>query len=102
MRLENTSSSRLDDIIDFFNCFFKLQLAVVIFPTIRDDRYSAVKSLCTANHPIPSQMINCRTISNPGKLRSIVQKIALQINCKMGGELWAVHIPTKTMVADFP
>jgi aubergine len=43
-------------------------------------------------------MINCRTISNSARLRSVVQKIALQINCKMGGELWAVHIPTKTMM----
>ena len=32
---------------------------------------------------------------DPGKLRSIVLKIALQINCKLGGELWAVDIPTE-------
>lgn len=43
-------------------------------------------------------MINSKTVSNPTKLRSIVQKIALQINCKMGGELWAVSIPTKTLM----
>ncbi len=42
--------------------------------------------------------MNSKTISNPNKLRAIVQKIALQINCKMGGELWAVSIPTKTMM----
>ncbi len=78
--------------------FEQLELAVVLFPTMRDDRYSAVKTLCTAQTAIPSQMINCRTISNAAKLRSVVQKIALQINCKMGGELWAVHIPTKTMM----
>ena len=42
--------------------------------------------------------MNLRTISNTAKLRSVVQKIALQINCKLGGELWAVHIPSKTMM----
>jgi aubergine-like protein len=71
---------------------------VAIFPTSRDDRYAAVKTLCTAQYAIPSQMMNSKTISNPSKLRSVVQKIALQINCKMGGELWAVSIPTKTLM----
>lgn len=39
------------------------------------------------------QVINVRTISQPQKLRSIAQKILLQINCKLGGELWTVNIP---------
>lgn len=76
----------------------QLQLVVAIFPTARDDRYAAVKTLCTAQFAVPSQMMNSKTVSNPTKLRSIVQKIALQINCKMGGELWAVSIPTKTLM----
>ncbi len=40
-----------------------------------------------------SQVINARTVSRPDKLRNIVMKIALQMNCKLGGELWAVKIP---------
>ena len=71
---------------------------MAIFPTPRDDRYSAVKTLCCAQAALPSQMINFKTISNPGKLRSVAQKIAMQVNCKLGGELWAVHIPMKTMM----
>ena len=71
---------------------------MAIFPTSRDDRYAAVKTLLTAQAAVPSQMINARTISQATKLRSVTQKIALQINCKMGGELWAVNIPTKTMM----
>ena len=77
---------------------FQLDLVVALFPTSRDDRYSAVKTLLTAQAAVPSQMINFRTISNATKLKSVTQKIALQINCKMGGELWAVNIPTKTMM----
>lgn len=38
-------------------------------------------------------MINARTLSNDAKNRSIVQKIALQMNCKMGGTLWSIKIP---------
>lgn len=70
-----------------------LQLVVIIFPTCRDDRYAAVKKLCCADMPIASQVINSRTLSKPDRLRSVVQKIALQINCKLGGTLWAVKIP---------
>lgn len=40
-----------------------------------------------------------RTLKNETKNRSIVQKIALQMNCKLGGTLWAVKIPLKnTMI----
>ena len=33
------------------------QVVVVIFPTSRDDRYSAVKKLCCVESPVPSQVI---------------------------------------------
>ena len=73
---------------------------MIIFPSSRDDRYSSVKKLCCIEHPIPSQVINARTISQQQKLRSVTQKIhvALQINCKLGGELWAVDIPLKNIM----
>ncbi|XP_038061502.1 piwi-like protein 1 [Patiria miniata] len=76
----------------------QLQLVVIIFPTSRDDRYSAVKKLCCIEKAIPSQVIISRTISQQQKLRSVTQKIALQINCKLGGELWAVEIPVSDMM----
>ena len=66
-----------------------------VFPTARDDRYNAVKTLLCAQYPIPSQMINAKTIGHPGKLRSVVQKIALQMNCKLGGEAWSVKVNQK-------
>lgn len=57
----------------------RLQLVVCVFPTIRDDRYSAVKKLCCCERPVPSQCINSRTIGNQQKLKSITQKIVLQV-----------------------
>lgn len=71
----------------------QLQIVVMICPTSRDDRYAAIKKVCCAELPIPSQVINARTLSNDMKNRAIVQKIALQMNCKMGGSLWSVRIP---------
>ncbi|XP_071808284.1 piwi-like protein 1 [Asterias amurensis] len=76
----------------------ELQLVVVIFPTSRDDRYNAVKKLCCVEKAIPSQVIISRTISQQQKLRSVTQKIALQINCKLGGELWSLEIPVKHLM----
>ncbi|KAH3863467.1 hypothetical protein DPMN_026456, partial [Dreissena polymorpha] len=76
----------------------RLQIVVAICPTSRDDRYSAIKKTCCVESPIPSQVINAKTISDQKKLRSVVQKIALQINCKLGGELWAVSIPLKGLM----
>ncbi|XP_059057844.1 piwi-like protein Ago3 [Achroia grisella] len=73
-----------------------LQLIVAICPTSRDDRYAAIKKICCADNPIPSQVINARTIMNQQKVRSITQKILLQINCKLGGTLWNIAIPYKT------
>lgn len=72
-----------------------LQIVVIIFPSSRDDRYSSVKKVCISEIPVASQVINSRTICQPKKLRSVTQKIALQMNCKMGGTLWAVKIPFK-------
>lgn len=43
-------------------------------------------------------MINSRTLSNDAKNRSIVQKIALQMNCKLGGTLWSVKIPFQNVM----
>lgn len=76
----------------------KIQLVVPICPTSRDDRYSAIKKTCCVDHPIPSQVIIGKTIGDQKKIRSVVQKIALQINCKLGGELWGVSIPFKSLM----
>eukprot|EP00731_Ephydatia_muelleri_P025692 Em0017g775a len=74
----------------------RLQMVMIVFPTSRDDRYSAVKKLCCIESPIPSQVIIARTITQQQKLRSVAQKVALQMNAKLGGELWAVEIPLKS------
>ncbi|CAB3369856.1 Hypothetical predicted protein [Cloeon dipterum] len=80
----------LRDIIDD-----SLQLVLILFPASRDDRYSAVKKICCSELPIASQVVISRTLSRPDRVRSIVQKIALQINCKIGGSLWSIKNPYK-------
>lgn len=60
---------------------------------MRSDRYAVIKKLCSAQIPVASQVINAKTLSKPDKVRSIILKIALQINCKLGGSLWTVKFP---------
>lgn len=71
------------------------QMLVFICPSIREDRYSVIKRLCCADMPIPTQVVLSRTLSNSAKVRGIIQKIALQMNCKLGGTLWALRFPVK-------
>ena len=42
---------------------------------------------------VPSQVIVGRTISKKQMLMSVSTKIAIQLNCKLGGEAWALEIP---------
>ncbi|XP_041642825.1 piwi-like protein 2 isoform X2 [Cheilinus undulatus] len=75
-----------------------MQLVVCIMVGNRDDLYSAIKKLCCVKSPIPSQAINVRTISQQQKLKSVAQKILLQMNSKLGGELWTVNVPLKQLM----
>uniref|UniRef100_A0A8D3CR19 Piwi-like protein 2 n=1 Tax=Scophthalmus maximus TaxID=52904 RepID=A0A8D3CR19_SCOMX len=75
-----------------------MQLLVCIVIGNRDDLYGAIKKLCCVKSPIPSQVINIRTISQPQKLKSVAQKILLQMNAKLGGELWTVNVPLKNLM----
>ncbi|CAG0893792.1 unnamed protein product [Darwinula stevensoni] len=70
-----------------------VQLFLLVFGSQREDRYNCVKQMLTCNQTCPSQVVVARTISDQKKLRSVTQKIMLQVNCKLGGELWAVEIP---------
>jgi aubergine-like protein len=66
---------------------------MIILPMAKDDLYAAVKRQCLVETSMPSQVILAKTLAKDKQLRSIMQKVALQINCKLGGALWALTIP---------
>ncbi|XP_048876096.1 piwi-like protein 1 [Brienomyrus brachyistius] len=74
------------------------QMVVCILTTNRKDKYDCVKKYLCVECPTPSQCVLARTLSRPQALMTIATKIALQINCKMGGELWSVEIPLKQLM----
>jgi len=47
---------------------------------------------------IPSQMVLTKTISKKGQLMSVATKIGIQISAKLGGQIWGVRIPARSVM----
>lgn len=75
-----------------------VQLVLMVVPQQKSDRYAAIKKLCCIESPVASQVVCLKTISNDKRLQAVSQKIVLQINCKLGGELWACSTPIKKLM----
>jgi aubergine-like protein len=75
-----------------------INMGVAILPSNRKDRYDAIKSYCCVENPVPSQVVLARTLSKKQMLMSVATKIGIQLNCKMGGEVWALDIPLKKIM----
>ncbi|CAB3989275.1 piwi 1 [Paramuricea clavata] len=75
-----------------------VRMVTCILPTNRKDRYDAIKKFCCVSRPVSSQVIVARTLSKKQMLMSVCTKIGIQLNCKLGGEVWAVDIPLKNLM----
>jgi aubergine-like protein len=69
------------------------QFIMCITPSNSKDMYDAIKRLCCLDYGIPSQVIVQKTLQNDKNVMSVLSKVAIQINAKMGGEIWGVTIP---------
>lgn len=76
------------------------QMVVLMTPgkTMREDRYNACKRLLSVEIPVPCQFIRCGNVGDPRRMRSICQKILIQIVAKVGGQPWAIFIPMKSFM----
>ena len=75
-----------------------VQLVCCIVPSNKKDCYDAIKKLCCISRPVPSQVIVSRTLSKPKTIMSVATKIGIQLNCKLGGEVWGVEMPLKGLM----
>ncbi|GFO44194.1 piwi-like protein 1 [Plakobranchus ocellatus] len=71
----------------------KVQMVVAVVLNNKKDRYDAIKKNCCIDNPVPSQVVMTKTLSKKQGLMSVATKIAIQMNCKMGGETWGSTIP---------
>lgn len=67
----------------------------------RLDRYSAIKKKCCVDRPVPTQVVLAKSLQAKSQM-SIATKVAIQMNCKIGGIPWIVNIPlTSLMIVGF-
>lgn len=69
-----------------------VQMVVLLLPGSkgRCATYDDVKRFLLTEYPIPSQVILTSTIQRGKNLRSIISKVLIQMNAKLGGTPWAV------------
>ena len=60
--------------------------------------YKVFQEQCYFLVIVPSQVVVSRTLSKKQMLMSVCTKIGIQLNCKLGGEVWAVEIPVKNIM----
>uniref|UniRef100_A0A182QY29 Uncharacterized protein n=1 Tax=Anopheles farauti TaxID=69004 RepID=A0A182QY29_9DIPT len=82
------------------------QMVVIVVPNEDTQRYNAIKKLACLNYGIPTQVLKQRTITPRGgnirSLMSVATKVAIQMNCKLGGIPWTVKNPlSNVMVLGF-
>jgi len=68
------------------------QLIFCIVSNNKRDRYAAIKKKCCVDRAVPSQVCLLKTLRSK-TLKIVATKIAMQINCKLGGAPWHVEIP---------
>ena len=71
------------------------QMIVCIVPNTAKDVYDAIKRVCCIEYGLPSQVVTANILNqqNMNKTKSVITKLAIQMNCKLGGEPWGVTIP---------
>lgn len=73
-------------------------MVVVIVTSKRKDRYDAIKRICCLENPVPSQVVTSQIIDDDKKRKSVLTKVAIQMNVKLGGEIWQINIPVNIII----
>ncbi|KAK8788040.1 hypothetical protein V5799_022181 [Amblyomma americanum] len=74
------------------------EMLMAVFPNNRKDRYDGLKKVACVDMGLHTQVMLGRTIGNKKNLKSVATKVAIQMNCKLGGEAWAVEIPLQSVM----
>ncbi|KAK9522441.1 hypothetical protein VZT92_018908 [Zoarces viviparus] len=81
-----------------FNVKPETQMVVVVLSSDRKDVYDSVKKYLCVDCPTPSQCVVASSFGREMPHVTVATKIALQIACKMGGELWSVKVPHEQLM----
>ena len=76
------------------------QLVICVLANPNTVRYNTVKQICCIQRPVPSQCVLVKNIRNERRAMSVATKIAIQINCKIGGVPWLMNLPGDERVSE--
>jgi len=70
------------------------QISLAIFPggTQRADRYAAVKKVCYLDRGMLNQCVTSKNATNEKRANTVVQKLLIQMQAKLGGEPWGIKV----------
>lgn len=74
------------------------ELVFCVVSNNRSDRYAAIKKKCCIDRPIPSQVFLQKNLDGKNAM-SIATKVAIQMNCKLGGAPWTIENSVKGLMA---
>ncbi|XP_014479566.1 PREDICTED: protein aubergine-like isoform X2 [Dinoponera quadriceps] len=77
---------------------FVPDLVFCIVSNARADRYGAIKNKCCIDRPVPSQVLLQKNLVSR-TLASIATKVAIQMNCKLGGAPWNIKFPLSGLMS---
>ncbi|XP_045512513.1 piwi-like protein Siwi [Pieris brassicae] len=72
-------------------------LMLIVLARAATDKYKAIKKKCTVDRAVPSQVVCARNMTSKTAM-SIATKVAIQMNCKLGGAPWTVKIPLPSLM----
>lgn len=84
-----TYVEKLDQVISNYNP----QLIFVVLLSSKADIYSAIKKKSLVDRAVPTQVLLAKNLNSMKGGMSIATKVAIQINCKIGGAPWSVQMP---------
>lgn len=73
------------------------QIIMCVASNNKADRYAAIKKKCYVDRAVPTQVILGKNLESKGVM-SIATKVAIQMNCKLGGAPWSVPLPYRQMM----
>ncbi|EFN83189.1 Protein piwi [Harpegnathos saltator] len=88
--IRDDKSSTYTEQLEYYLSKFTPDLVFCVVSNNRADRYIAIKKKCCVDRPVPSQVFLQKNL-HARSVMSIATKVAIQMNCKLGGAPWTIE-----------
>ncbi|XP_025268827.1 piwi-like protein Siwi [Camponotus floridanus] len=95
--LRDDKSSVYAEILEHILSRSTPDLVFCVVSNNRVDRYAAIKKKCCVDRPVPSQVMLQKNLDGRNAM-TIATKVAIQMNCKLGGAPWYIEWPLRGLM----